>query len=173
MSLPRYPSYKDSGVEWLGNVPAHWSVKRLGYFCEKIGSGKTPMGGAAAYSSEGIVFIRSQNVHDEGLVLEDVVFIPESIDEELKASRVQAGDILLNITGASLGRTCIVPPDLPRANVNQHVCIIRVQNLSERYFFAQCMKGHSIRGQVDAVQSGAAREGLNFSQISDLVVAVP
>jgi type I restriction enzyme, S subunit len=128
MSIPRYPKYKNSGVEWLGEVPVHWEVKPLGYVCVKIGSGKTPLGGAETYAAEGIVFIRSQNVYDEGLLLDDVVFIADETDEKLKASRVLEGDILLNITGASLGRTCLVPNGLPRANVNQHVCIIRLSS---------------------------------------------
>lgn len=173
MSFPRYPKYKDSGVEWLGQVPEHWDVKPMGYLCSKIGSGKTPSGGAEVYTEDGILFLRSQNVYDEGLFLEDVVHITEETDEDLRASRVQCGDILLNITGASLGRTCIAPHDLQRANVNQHVCIIRLKESDIREFVAQAMKSAWIKGQIGAAQSGAAREGLNFAQIARLVLAVP
>ena len=173
MSFPRYPKYKDSGVEWLGEVPEHWEVERIGYLSTKIGSGKTPSGGAETYADEGIVFIRSQNVYDEGLFLDDVVYITAETDEQLSASRVCEGDILLNITGASIGRTCLLPTGLPKANVNQHVCIVRLKDTAMRHFVALAMKSVLVKEQIDAAQTGAAREGLNFAQISKIVVPIP
>ena len=77
MSFPRYPKYKDSCIEWLGELPEHWEVARLGSLASKIGSGKTPYGGGESYADEGVMFIRSQNVYDEGLFLDDVVFVKE------------------------------------------------------------------------------------------------
>jgi type I restriction enzyme S subunit len=173
MSFPRYHTYKNSGVEWLGEVPAHWEVMRLGFLCEKIGSGKTPSGGSQIYVEEGVLFLRSQNVYDEGLHLDEVVYITDNVDFEMLGTRVQAGDILLNITGASLGRTCLVPSDFTAANVNQHVCIIRLRDARLRAFGAMALKSFGIKGQIDAAQTGAARDGLNFDQIASLIIAVP
>jgi type I restriction enzyme, S subunit len=164
---------KPSGVEWLGDVPQGWEVKRLGLICGKIGSGKTPAGGSEVYSDEGIVFIRSQNVYDDGLRLDDVVYISPTIDSEMYWSRVMPGDILLNITGASLGRTCLVPSDFQGANVNQHVCIIRVTNPLFKRFVSLAMKSESTKIQIELAQTGAAREGLNFAQISHIVICLP
>lgn len=164
---------KSSGIEWLGDIPSGWSISRLGFYCSKIGSGKTPSGGAEAYSDQGITFIRSQNVHDDGLNLVDVVYISNEIDEELATSRVLEGDILLNITGASLGRTCMVGANIGPANVNQHVCIIRIENESIRSFVAVLLKSNWLRSQIDIAQTGAGREGLNFWQISKLQITVP
>jgi type I restriction enzyme S subunit len=164
---------KDSGIEWLGEVPEHWEVKRLGFLCNKIGSGKTPLGGAETYTDIGVLFIRSQNVYDEGLKLDDVVYITEHTDAEMACSRVTPGDILLNITGASLGRTCLVPDTLGPSNVNQHVCIIRLSEAKLRGYVAMVLKSSCTKAQIDAAQNGAAREGLNFSQISKLALAIP
>ena len=164
---------KDSGVEWLGVVPEHWEVKRLGYLTKKIGSGKTPLGGADSYSTEGILFIRSQNVYDDGLRLDDVVFISEKIDSDMQVSRVLPGDILLNITGASIGRTCLVPDNFKSANVNQHVCIIRLIDEKNSCYVSLIMKSSAIKSQIDFSQNGAGREGLNFPQIANLSLAVP
>lgn len=173
MSFPRYPAYKPSGVAWLGEVPAHWSLSRLGYICKKIGSGKTPSGGSDTYCADGVVFIRSQNVYDEGLFLDDVVCISAETDEEMAGTRVYGGDILLNITGASLGRTCVVPSEFVPANVNQHVCIIRLIDGPSRAFIAMAMKSEGTKSQINATQNGAAREGLNFAQVSKLVLPCP
>ncbi|TPQ27639.1 restriction endonuclease subunit S [Methylomonas koyamae] len=165
--------FKDSGVEWLGEIPVDWVITNLGFASTKIGSGKTPTGGAETYVSDGVMFLRSQNVYDEGLLLDDVVFIAEEVDVEMSASRVFPNDVLLNITGASIGRTSIVPAEFPLANVNQHVCIIRLKNKVHSYFIAWVMKSSSVKAQIENAQTGAAREGLNFSQISKIKLALP
>jgi type I restriction enzyme S subunit len=152
---------KESGVEWLGKVPEHWDVFKLGYLTSKIGSGKTPSGGAEIYQDDGVPLIRSQNVYDDGLRLDDVVFISDEIDEELRASRVKPNDILLNITGGSIGRSCLVPDNIGRANVNQHVCIIRLLNAnsSMNEWVAYFFKSIVIKEQINQCQNGAARQG--------------
>ena len=171
--LEPHTRFKDSGIVWLGQVPEGCEVKKLGFITKKIGSGKTPSGGAETYVDEGIMFLRSQNVYDEGLNLEDVVYIDEGTDADMATSRVQPKDILLNITGASLGRTCIVPDEFSRANVNQHVCIIRMSNLKHSVFISWLMKSAGIKAQIQNAQTGAAREGLNFEQITNLVFVLP
>jgi type I restriction enzyme, S subunit len=173
MTLPRYKEHKDTANQWLGKIPSHWKATKLGYLTSKIGSGKTPHGGADVYTSSGILFLRSQNVYDEGLALGDVVYIRPETDAEMSWSRVAPGDILLNITGASLGRTCLVPREFGASNVNQHVCIIRLFQEELRPYIALVMKSAAIKAQIDATQNGAAREGLNFEQISKLVLSIP
>lgn len=173
MSFPTYELYSDSGHDVLGDVPSHWDVTRLGFLCDKIGSGKTPKGGSETYVNAGVLFVRSQNVYDDGLRLDDVVYITDQVDEEMSTSRVEAGDILLNITGASLGRTCLVPDDFEPANVNQHVCIIRMNDHQQREYVAMVMKAFLIKSQIDSCQNGAAREGLNFEQIRKVWLALP
>ena len=164
---------KPSGIEWLGDVPAHWEVTKIKRLASRISSGKTPLGGSEIYVDEGITFLRSQNIYDEGLRLDDVVFITEAVDEAMSVSRVKANDILLNITGASIGRSCVVPSELPSANVNQHVCVIRLENSSQVPFVGWLFKSATIKNQIDHAQNGAAREGLNFVQIGTMSVALP
>ena len=173
MSFPKYPKYKDSGVEWLGEVPEHWDLRKVKHLTSRISSGKTPLGGSEVYEDEGITFLRSQNVYDEGLRLDDVVFIPKFVDEAMAVSRVQPNDILLNITGASIGRSCVVPCDFPSANVNQHVCVIRLKNPSQIPTIGWLFKSSAIKNQIDEAQNGAAREGLNFIQIGEMSVPIP
>jgi type I restriction enzyme S subunit len=173
VSLPTYSKYTKSGVGWLGEVPERWKIVRLKNLAHKIGSGKTPLGGNEVYVADGVLFLRSQNVYDDGLHLDDSVFIASEVDESMKSTRVNAGDILLNVTGASIGRSCLVPDPFVPANVNQHVCIIRISDHLQRKFVAQVMKADVVKNQVALVQNGAAREGLNFEQIGNLVFAIP
>lgn len=112
---------KHSGVEWIGEIPEDWQVKKVKHFSEFVGSGKTPSGGSEVYLEEGIPFLRSLNVHFDGIRLKNLAFISEETDAEMRSSRIQPLDNLLNITGASIGRSCIVPKDFGQGNVNQHV----------------------------------------------------
>ena len=165
---------KDSGVEWLGEIPAHWEVKRLKYLVGKIGSGKTPRGGAERYVDDGVMLIRSQNVHFGKLKLADVAYIDAETDAEMAGSRVGEGDVLLNITGASLGRSCVARLEGIGANVNQHVCVLRPdqqQNKSE--FLAYSLESRSLQDQIFNNENGVSRDALNFEQIGDLVFARP
>jgi type I restriction enzyme S subunit len=108
----------------LGEVPAHWEVKKLKHLVTKVGSGITPKGGSENYLTEGIPLIRSQNIYTDGLRMEDVAFISEETHRSMSGSKVFSGDVLLNITGASIGRTYFVEESMGEANVNQHVCFI-------------------------------------------------
>jgi type I restriction enzyme S subunit len=163
---------KDSGSLFIGKIPAHWEVRRIKELSTKIGSGKTPLGGSSVYVEEGVMFLRSQNVWDEGLFVDDVVYIAEAVDQEMRGSRVKVGDILINVTGASIGRACLVP-DGVIANVNQHVCIVRLRNKRLASFVARAMQSCATQNQIAEVQVGAAREGLNFEQIGNLFVVFP
>lgn len=165
---------KDSGVEWLGKVPEHWIATKLGYHAIKIGSGKTPRGGSEIYIDEGVLFLRSQNIYDNGLRIgsSECVFIDYKTHIEMAGTRVLEGDILLNITGGSIGRSCIVPISFVEANVNQHVCILRFKK-NIREFIAYAMKSFSTKEQIDAFQVGGNREGLNFVQIAKINICLP
>ena len=165
---------KHSGVEWLGDVPEHWDVRRLGYLATKFGSGITPRGGATVYQESGVPFLRSQNIHFDGLQMKGVARIPLRLHGELASSHIKPGDVLLNITGASIGRVCSVPDDFTEANVNQHVCIIRPKRshlLPE--LLAAYLSIPMMQREIQFEQSGASREGLTLQSIRNFRVLVP
>jgi len=90
-------------------IPTGWDVVRMGWLARKLGAGSTPLGGKSVYQNEGVPFLRSQNVHDGGLRLDDVALISRAIHDRMSGTHVQQDDILLNITGASIGRCALVP----------------------------------------------------------------
>ncbi len=150
-----------------------WEVKKIGDITSKVNSGKTPIGGEAVYTHSGILFIRSQNINNDRLVLENSVFITDSVNSQMKNSIVQSNDILLNITGASLGRSCVVPNDFKTGNVNQHVCIIRLHEQFDPHFIQPILS--SKKGQLvfNSLQTGSGREGLNFESIKGIKLFMP
>jgi len=148
-----------------------WETKKLGSLCSKVGSGSTPSGGQEVYQKTGVPFIRSQNVINNELVLDNTC-IPESINSKMKGSIVKGNDILLNITGGSIGRSCVVPKEFKMGNVNQHVSIIRLKQDEPK--FVQSFLA-SYRGQklILRGQTGSGREGLNFQSIRGFKVNIP
>ena len=110
-----------------GSNPRRYPKVTLGEVAELVTSGYTPRGGARNYIAEGPLLLRSQNVRMLHLDLDDCAHIPETIHEKMARVRVLPGDVLLNITGASIGRVAWAGEDIPPANVNQHVCIVRVK----------------------------------------------
>ncbi len=166
---------KPSGIPWLGDVPEGWEVKRLRRLATKFGSGVTPKGGATGYTADGVMFLRSQNIHFDGLRLRDVARIPRATHEAMKGTQVQACDVLLNITGASIGRACAVPVSFAEdANVNQHVCIIRV-NRDEVVpeFLAAVISTRVMQREIRFEQNGASREGLTLDAIKSFAIPLP
>ena len=165
---------KDSGVEWIGKIPYDWHISKIKNGTSKVGSGKTPKGGAEIYSENGVLFLRSQNIYDEGLKLNDPTYITPEIDEEMSNTRVFPGDVLLNITGGSIGRCCIFPEEIDHANVNQHVSILRVTNTlftNEylHYFWISILGKRAI----EQYQTGGNREGMSADAIKNTPIPLP
>ena len=149
-----------------------WEQRKLGDITTKIGSGKTPCGGSEAYVDDGIPLIRSQNVHDDVVDLSDVAYIDEETNKSMENSLVAYNDVLLNITGASIGRSAVYKGAKP-ANVNQHVCIIRPTEDYSSDFIQMNLASSNGQKQIDSSQAGGAREGLNFQQIGKMEFAFP
>lgn len=150
-----------------------WEERKLGDISIKVNSGKTPLGGEKVYTDNGILFIRSQNINNDKLDLTNIVFIPEEINNTMKNSVVLANDILLNITGASLGRSCVVPNYFTIGNVNQHVCIIRLKSKYNPYFIQPIFSSKKGQDIFVSFQTGSGREGLNFDSIKRIELFFP
>ncbi|MCH9845251.1 MAG: restriction endonuclease subunit S [Alphaproteobacteria bacterium] len=150
-----------------------WQEKRLGDVTLKIGGGSTPRGGDRVYCQDGIVFIRSQNIYNNKLDLTDIVYIPSNIHLQMKNSEVQRYDILLNITGASIGRSCVVPFNFTTGNVSQHVCIIRLKKTLCPNLFHLVLSSATGQDFIKKNQSGSGREGINFKNIASFNFRLP
>lgn len=155
------------------DLPKGWVWLKLADLCIKLGAGSTPLGGKQIYEKSGVKFLRSQNVYNDGLHLDDVAFIPPAIHNDMSNTWVQPGDILLNITGASIGRSAIVPDDFDEANVSQHVAIVRLADKVLRQFLHLVVIAPNFQQQIMDVQVGVSREGLSMARLKEFVVTVP
>lgn len=166
-SMPdfRFPEFRDS---------PEWRDRELGRMTTKVGSGITPLGGHTNYKTSGRPFIRSQNVGWGELILNDVAFIDEATHASFSSSEIATSDVLLNITGASIGRSAVADAGIAGGNVNQHVCIIRVEpNELKPVFLNQYLISEHGQKQVNNFQAGGNRQGLNFAQIKSFHIPLP
>ena len=165
---PHYENLQVGKANVPFEIPSSWEWTTVETICSKIGSGSTPKG--SNYSSEGILFFRSQNVYNDGVVLEDIKYISEEVHQSMIGTEVLPNDLLLNITGGSLGRCAIVPNEIDRGNVSQHVCILRPVIIKAEYlhifilssFFATTMK-----------ITGSGREGLPKYNLEKMLLPLP
>ncbi len=153
-----------------------WEKVKLGDICTKIGSGATPKGGSAVYIEKGTTFIRSQNVYNLYFNYGGLVHINEDDAKKLDGVTIQENDVLLNITGDSVARTCIVPSELIPARVNQHVSIVRpdmniLNPIFLNYYLASPYMQSHMLGL--AVGKGASRNAMTKDMIAAFEVPCP
>ena len=161
----RFPEFRET---------EEWDKCELGPLATKVGSGITPTGGDKNYKTSGRPFVRSQNVGWGELILGDVAFIDEETHQSFDSTEIKVSDVLLNITGASIGRSAVADLRIAGGNVNQHVCIIRTKPdelnpvlLNQFLISERCQK------QIDSFQAGGNRQGLNFAQIRSFEIPLP
>ena len=164
-----------SARDELLQTGSDWTSTRLSGVTTKIGSGATPRGGESAYRAEGVSLIRSQNVYDLRFEWDGLAHIGPEQARLLDNVTVEQGDVLLNITGASVNRCCIVPDVALPARVNQHVAIIR----SNRSFVVPDFLVHLLR-RSDTLAllnrmagAGTTRQALTKNQIEQLDITIP
>ena len=167
-----FESYLQNVFENKGD---DWEEKPLGEVTSKIGSGATPRGGKASYKEEGISLIRSMNVHDFYFKKKNLAFIDDKQADALSNVTLQEKDVLLNITGASIARCCIIPKEYLPARVNQHVSIIRAKkDTINPVFLASLLTSKYFKDQILEIgEQGATRQAITKVQLENFHISYP
>jgi type I restriction enzyme, S subunit len=154
-------------------LPEGWALGKVADITAKVGSGATPRGGKQFYKSSGTPLIRSQNIHFDGFRYDGLVFLDDTQSESLKNAEVQEGDVLLNITGASIGRVTTAPREMDGARVNQHVCIIRLLAGIECKLLGHFLASPPMQDFIMKSNYGVTRQALTKVQIRDFRIPLP
>jgi len=150
------------------------SVEKLSKLTSKIGSGATPKGGQKSYKTEGISLIRSLNVHDAYFKEKGLAYIDDTQASLLSNVEVKSGDVLLNITGASVARSCVVPDEYLPARVNQHVSILRPKDMLNSVFLNYLIISPSFKNDLFFQGAGGAtRQALTKTMLQNLDIPIP
>ncbi len=166
--------YRKTFVDGIdkNNLPEGWRMGTLGEICCKIGSGATPKGGKECYVNVGTSFIRSMNVLNLKFNHNELAHITSQQAKTLDAVSVESRDVLLNITGVSVARCCMVPDSILPARVNQHVMIIRSNKIIYSYYLLFLLY-FSKEKLLGISQSGSTREAITKSEIERFSILVP
>lgn len=145
---------------------------KLESLTEKVCSGSTPRGGDSVYISSGTALIRSQNVYNGNFSRAGLAFIPESIAEKMISVSVNDDDVLLNITGDSVARCCIVPSDVLPGRVNQHVMIIRADKdvLSPKFLMYYLTSPFMQKRMLSLAGAGGTRKALTKGMVQNFEI---
>lgn len=173
----RFPGHESTKFvdSALGQIPKGWGITDLEKVTTKIGSGATPRGGKDSYQTDGITLIRSMNIYDYSFEFDNLAFIDPKQAAQLENVSVEARDVLLNITGASVCRCAMVPSYLLPARVNQHVAIIRANiDLMDPHFLLDSINSEqNKRTLFSLAQGGATREALTKETICRFKILLP
>ena len=180
MEMKPYPAYADTDLPWLPKIPKHWEIKKLKYLKAKkrfaIVDG--PFGtqlGTPDYKTEGIPLIRVGNLDYFGkLSLEDVVFISEEKWRELQRSAIEPGDIVIAKTGATIGKSGIVPKTLYKGLIASSCIKISPNHeilLSE--FLTHVINTDDFQKQILDASGGSTRDTINITPFSNLEIVIP
>lgn len=171
---------KDSGVEWIGEIPVGWELSRIKYLTDNhhpypIGDGDHGMIKADDYLTEGIPYIRVLNLTwGSGLNLENLVFISKEMNSLIKNSELKPNDILIAKTGATIGKTAIVPDSLPVSNTTSHVGKITLANVHDAKYFYYVMTSSIVQKQIqDISATQSTRPELGIEGLKNLILTVP
>lgn len=150
-----------------------WPVIKLKSVTTKVGSGSTPRGGKTVYKQVGVPLIRSMNVHFDGFRSDGLAYIDDKEASLLGHVEVKHGDVLFNITGASIGRVTTAPKEMAGARVNQHVCIIRPTDELMPQFLSYYLRSPKQQALVGSNQIGGTREAITKAALLNWEVPLP
>lgn len=164
---------KDSGIDWLGEIPAHWRVSRLKHISSVISKGTTPSTEGKGLVDEGIRYLKAENIKDLEVSSSPEFFIDEETHEILKRSQLQENDILFVIAGATIGKVAILQKELTPANTNQAVSFIRLKENENHKFVHYWLMSSKIYDQIwlKAVQS--AQPNLSMENLGNFPLPYP
>lgn len=155
------------------SIPESWVWCRMSDISIKLGAGSTPQGGRAVYLNKGVKFFRSMNIYNDGIRTNDIAYIDNATHEKMKGTHVKPNDLLLNITGGSIGRCALVPPEFDIGNVSQHVAIIRLTDLRMIEYIHFLITSPYFQETIMNVQVGVSREGLSMSSLKMIKIPLP
>lgn len=156
----------------MGAIPEDWGVLPLSELSEFITSGSR--GWAAYYADRGALFVRSQNVRDGRLDFADRQFVNAPVGAEGNRTRLKLSDLLITITGNSVGNVALVDEELGEAYISQHVGLVRLSDPLQGSFICRFLApGSAGNEQIFASQSGQSKPGLSLRNLQEFLVTLP
>lgn len=157
----------------IGTIPDNWDLVKGEDISSVITKGASPGWQGFSYQSDGMLFVTSENVRNGVLDIKNPKFLPLEFHNKLKNSQLKNGDILINIVGASIGRSCLYKSHHLEANINQAICLLRTNETILSPFVSQFLQHNTTIKRLISSQNGSARQNLSLADIRDFLFVRP
>ena len=164
---------KASGVEWLGEVPEHWEIKRIKHLAKAISKGTTPSTIGAEFTPSGTRFIKAENIKSTGVELSPEFFISDETNQELSRSILLGGEVLVVIAGATTGKSAVIPKEICPANTNQAVCFIRTKSCIDSSFINHWLSQRRVQNHISLGSVQSAQPNLSMEDLGNIPIMQP
>lgn len=154
-------------------LPEGWKIFRGEEIAQKITKGQSPKWQGFEYQKDGAIFITSENVRDGFLDISRPKFLPVEFSNKIKGSQLKKGDVLINLVGASIGRSCLYKKNFPHANINQAVCTFRTNSYADPHFLALFFQYPKTIDRLICGQNASARPNISLGDIKNFEVLLP
>lgn len=158
----------------IGPVPKSWEIEQVGDQAKTISKGASPRWQGFNYVSEGVLFVRSQNVGDGIMEWNEKAFLSPEWNKKAMRSILRSGDVLINLVGASIGRSAVGGDEIDEANCNQAVCFVRL-NQDQMYpkFLGAFLWTFEGQRQIHDNKKDIARANLSLEDVRQMLVPKP
>jgi type I restriction enzyme S subunit len=153
--------------------PMGWENVRLASIATTITKGASPNWQGFGYQNEGILFVTSENVREGFLDISRPKYVPLAFHQKLKGSQLKPGDLLVNLVGASIGRSCVFEKYSEPANINQAVGIVRIENRLLSQYIHQLLQTNQGQSLLTKRTVEAARANLSLANLRELLLPIP
>lgn len=165
---------KDSGVEWLGEVPEHWSICRIKQLSKQISKGTTPSTIGGDFVDAGIRFLKAENIGKSKFVNSlPEFYISNDVDKQISRSRLQERDVLVIIAGATTGMVSVLQKEMLPANTNQAVSFIRTKNINHADWLYYWLGTDIVQRIIGMGAVQAAQPNLSMEDLGNIPILLP
>ena len=165
---------RDSGVESIGNIPVHWDIKQIKYISDLITKGATPEDvSVMCDETHPIRFLKAENIQNGLLLQEPEFFITKADNVVLQRATLHDKDILFVIAGATIGKVAIMREELCPCNLNQAVCLIRMNKEQCAEYFTYVLQSNITSVAINLLTVQAAQPNLSMGNIANIKLPVP
>lgn len=165
---------KDSGVEWIGEIPEMWLMGKIKFLSEIISKGTTPSTvGREVLEVGNIFYVKVENIKEGYVGVPPSYFIDEETDKILSRSSLKENDILVVITGSTIGKVVILPKEFTPSNTNQGISFVRLKNKSNVRFVWYWLSTEIIQDRIKVVCTQSTQPNLSMEDLGNFSIPLP
>jgi len=164
----KYPSYKDSGVEWLGEVPEHWELWKTRHAFSTIGSGTTPASNNDSYYSGDTAWVTTGELRENLITSTKKLLTTRAIREYTALTIFPENSVVIAMYGATIGRLGILGV---KATTNQACCVITNSKIINNDYLYYWLMG--CRNEIISLANGGGQPNISQDTIASLKISTP